>query len=262
MTASLLASAQAHLDMLQPRAHVPFSANSRTVVVLLRSGAWIPGVRIESASYALTITALSNAITTAYTLGHAEDMVGVVSSTPLSDAEQTYLQAIDAFRTPTFNESYTACWQPKALPNQLEDAVDPTTDAPLSTADGIETARDVAQYAHIPESSFPVGAILVSATGAAFPGVNVEHPDWNRILCAERNALSTAYAYGHTNYTALYLSCPKAANGSPCGACRQVLAERATDAVIYMDRHAAPPEETSPRALLPAFFNSSDLVAD
>lgn len=235
------------------------------MLLVLGDGRWVPGVRIESASYSLSISAIGNAVTTAYSLRCFEEVAGVIASAPLSPADEAYLQVLDgfsdAFPPRTNGTDLTSYWR-TAPPSSLTPPVDPTMPVPNSPAEGIAAAREVAVHAHIPESRFPVGAVLVHAAHTAVPGVNVEHPDWTRILCAERNALSTAYAYDLTECTALYLSCPKARHGSPCGACRQVLAERAPDAMLYMDRHADSPERSTPAALLPAFFNSSDLIPD
>ena len=265
MTGSLLSSARAHLADLRHRAYVPFSETPRCVLLVLNDGRWIPGVRIESASYSLTISALGNAVTTAYSLRCFDAIAGVIATHPLSAADQTYLHELEDFEAPVRSSNGTtslaAYWRSDP-PSTLTDAVDPTLPVPDSPDAGIEAARAVAANAYIPESRFPVGAVFVHDDRTAVPGVNVEHPDWTRILCAERNALSTAYAYGFTHCTALYLSCPKARQGSPCGACRQVLAERATEATLYMDRHDAPAEQTTPAELLPSFFSSSDLIPD
>lgn len=269
VSGSLLSSARPHFATLRERAYVPFSDHPRSVLLVLRDGRWIPGVRIESASYSLSIAALTNAITTAYSLHCFDAVAGVLASAPLSAADRAYLQALDGFAgiDPETGPAAdgpagpVAYWR-TAPPEALGAPLAPTCAVPDSVAAGIAAARTVAGQAHIPESRFPVGAVLVHDDRIGIPGVNVEHPDWTRILCAERNALSTAYAYGYTQCTALYLSCPHARNGSPCGACRQVLAERATHATLYMDRHDAPVETTTPAALLPAFFNSSDLIPD
>ena len=273
MSGSLLSSARPHFATLRERAYVPFSEHPRSVLLVLRDGRWIPGVRIESASYSLSIAALTNAVTTAYSLRCFDAVAGVLASAPLSAADRAYLQALDGFSEiapeiaaeagPAANGTAgpAAYWR-TAPPDALGAPLAPTCAVPDSVGAGIAAARTVAEQAHIPESRFPVGAVLVHNDRVGIPGVNVEHPDWTRILCAERNALSTAYAYGYTQCTALYLSCPNARNGSPCGACRQVLAERATHATLYMDRHDAPVETTTPAALLPAFFNSSDLIPD
>ncbi len=262
MSGSLLASARSHFATLRARAYVPFSDRPHSVLLVLRDGRWIPGVRIESASYSLSISAIGNAVTTAYSLRCFDAVAGIVSSAPLSAADRVYLQALDGFSgaaSTSNGQGATAYW--RTPPPELGTAVDPTRPVPASSEAGISAARNVATAAHVPESHFPVGAVLVHNNQIAIPGVNVEHPDWTRILCAERNALSTAYAYGYTHCTALYLSCPQAPNGSPCGACRQVLAERAPEATLYMDRHDAPMEQSTPAALLPSFFNSSDLIS-
>lgn len=263
MSSSLLASARSHFATLRTRAHVPFSNRPHTVLLVLRDGRWIPGVRIESASYSLSISALGNAVTTAYSLRCFDAVAGVLTPAPLSAADHAYLQALNGFAgaaPASSKQGGTGYWRTPP-PSDLDEAVDPTGSVPSSPEAGISAARNVATTAHVPESHFPVGAVLVHNNQVAIPGVNVEHPDWTRILCAERNALSTAYAYGYTHCTALYLSCPNAPNGSPCGACRQVLAERAPEATLYMDRHDAPVEQSTPAALLPAFFNSSDLMS-
>jgi homotetrameric cytidine deaminase len=264
VSGSLLASARPHFATLRARAHVPFSDRPHSVLLVLRDGRWIPGVRIESASYSLSISAIGNAVTTAYSLRCFDAVAGIVSSAPLSAADRVYLQALDGFSgaaSTSNGQGATAYWRTPP-PSELGTAVDPTRPVPASPEAGISAARNGATAAHVPESHFPVGAVLVHNNQIAIPGVNVEHPDWTRILCAERNALSTAYAYGYTHCTALYLSCPRAPNGSPCGACRQVLAERAPEATLYMDRHDAPMEQSTPAALLPSFFNSSDLISD
>lgn len=115
-------------------------------------------------------------------------------------------------------------------------------------------ARRLARRAYTPASNFPVGALLETTDGRFVPGVNVEHEDWARSLCAERNALGTALSYGLSDFDALYLSCPLDPKGTPCGACRQWLVELAPTVTLWMDRDDEPPEPRSPRALLPESF--------
>ena len=135
-------------------------------------------------------------------------------------------------------------------------------DAPLPETPkaGIALAREVASRAHTPESAFPVGCVLLTHEGRLLPGVNVEHNDWSRILCAERNALGTAVSWGQTQAQAAYLACLKDPTGSPCGACRQLLAELAPDATVWMDRGEASPEATTPARLLPGAFHGQGLI--
>ncbi|MDX1740955.1 MAG: hypothetical protein R3178_06660, partial [Rhodothermales bacterium] len=113
---------------------------------------------------------------------------------------------------------------------------------------------------YIPESSFPVGCVAVLENGLAVPGVNVEHPDWTRILCAERNVAGTVASYGLPPISRLYLSCPEDPAGSPCGACRQVLAELAPGSTIVMDRNPGAAETTTPEKLLPGSFTGTALL--
>lgn len=241
------------------RAYVPYSSRRRSVVMLRSDGTWIPGVRVESASFSLTIPALVNAVTTAVACG-VNDVVAIVKNEPFTPEERHYLAAgplpgpfravaPDAFVAGDPSE----CPRPVGLfPPYLDETLD-------GVDGGIALARRIATRAHIPESQFPVGCVVETEAGLLIPGVNVEHPDWLAILCAERNALGTAVSYGERHLRALYLTCPRDPDGSPCGACRQVLVEQAGEATVWMDRGVREPEQTSPARLLPGFFTGDAL---
>lgn len=249
-----------HATDAAPRAWVPYTEEPRAAVLLLADGTWVPGVRVESASFSLTLGALLNAYTTAIALGRTE-VVAAVTTTPLTAAEQTYLAGLPlpSLSRPMSDAALFGITA-AALP-AVADRLDPFLDAGLpDPAAGIRHARAVAARAYVPASQFPVGCLLVSDDGRTVPGVNVEHDDWGCILCAERNALGTALTYGVTP-AALYLSCPKDSTGSPCGACRQLLVEHAASAALWMDRFDAPPEQTTPAALLPRSFDGRSLRA-
>ncbi len=116
-------------------------------------------------------------------------------------------------------------------------------------------AREVALRAYAPYSHFRVGAAVQAPDGTIFGGCNVENASYGLTVCAERNAIFTAIAAGATRpFTALAVSCADAAEGacSPCGACRQVIAEHlrsdAQDLVDGLGRF-------TPRDLLPHGFN-------
>ncbi len=117
-------------------------------------------------------------------------------------------------------------------------------------------AREVAQRAHCPYSHFHVGAAVV-AGGKTYIGVNVEISSYGLTLCAERSALAAAVAAGAGPVTQVALACidaPPAAplnERSPCGACRQWLADLAPQAVIYIDGEA---RDFSVADLLPYAF--------
>ena len=101
-------------------------------------------------------------------------------------------------------------------------------------------AREAAQRAHCPYSHFHVGAAVV-AGGKTYVGVNVEISSYGLTLCAERSALAAAIADGAGPITQVAVACidvPADAplnERTPCGACRQWLADLAPRAIIYVD---------------------------
>jgi cytidine deaminase len=103
----------------------------------------------------------------------------------------------------------------------------------------IARARGVAQRAYAPYSHFRVGAALEDANGLRYVGCNVENASYGLTICAERNAIFAAIASGAARpFVALAVTCLDASGGgcSPCGACRQVIAEHfAPDARISVD---------------------------
>lgn len=103
----------------------------------------------------------------------------------------------------------------------------------------IAQARDVAGRAYAPYSRFRVGAALRDANGKVHLGCNVENASYGLTICAERSAVFGAIAVGAARpFSALAVSCLDATGGacSPCGACRQVVAEHFTsDAPVYVE---------------------------
>ncbi|HZU66746.1 MAG TPA: cytidine deaminase [Ktedonobacteraceae bacterium] len=117
-------------------------------------------------------------------------------------------------------------------------------------------ARETARRAHCRYSHFRVGAAIV-AGGKTYVGVNVEISSYGLTLCAERAALAAAITDGAGPITQVAVACidaPQEAplnERTPCGACRQWLADLAPNAVIYIDGSA---QDFTVRDLMPYAF--------
>ena len=94
-------------------------------------------------------------------------------------------------------------------------------------------AKAASQHAHAPYSHFRVGAAVLSDRGTIHAGCNVENASYGLTICAERNAIFQAVAQGARKIRALAVYTPTDAPTTPCGACRQVLAEFGRDAPIF-----------------------------
>lgn len=89
----------------------------------------------------------------------------------------------------------------------------------------LEHALDARERAYVPYSSFPVGAALLTENGTVVTGCNVENASYGLCNCAERTALFRAIAEGQTKFQTLVVVADTPNPVSPCGACRQVIAE-------------------------------------
>ncbi len=243
------------------RARVPWSRDPHVVLLLLQEGDWIPGVRIDSASFQLSISATVNAVSTAYALGRT-DVVALWSTRALTRAEILFADGAFPGCRARPGPGHVLHFSDAPLPEPRAEVL-PTIACDVRLPGRmIPMARTVAERAHVPSSRFPVGCLIPAGDGVAVPGVNVEHPEWTWILCAERNALGTIVTYGLPEPETLVLSCPKDDQGTPCGACRQLIVELAPGASVWMDRGNRPPDCMEAVSMLPHFFTGRALNPD
>jgi len=122
----------------------------------------------------------------------------------------------------------------------------------------IQAASEARQWAYAPYSNYPVGAALLTASGRVYDGVNVESAAFPTTMCAERVAIYKAVSEGERNFVTLAVV--TANGGSPCGSCRQVLAEFGLDTlVIIADAEGKIVREMTVGELVPVAFMPEDL---
>jgi cytidine deaminase len=127
-----------------------------------------------------------------------------------------------------------------------------------SAFDDLQTlARSARDKAYAPYSNFQVGAAVLTRDGRQFGGCNVENASYGLCLCAERTALFSAMAAGCRpgDFMALAVIADTPAPVSPCGACRQVMAELCDgDMPVLLVNVVGDTQQTSVAALLPGSF--------
>jgi cytidine deaminase len=107
-----------------------------------------------------------------------------------------------------------------------------------------------------PYSQFKVGAALLTQSGEIIGGANVESASYGLTCCAERVALFKALTDGKKKFAAVAVVARCDGGPMPCGACRQLLAEYAPEAKVFVADSRAPGKirEFTVRELLPAAF--------
>lgn len=123
----------------------------------------------------------------------------------------------------------------------------------------VESALEARQWAYAPYSNYAVGAALLAASGRVYTGINIENAAYPDTICAERVAVFKAVSDGERQFTAIAVV--TANGGTPCGSCRQVLAEFDLDTlVITADAEGNIHTEIPLRELLPGAFTPQSLV--
>lgn len=122
----------------------------------------------------------------------------------------------------------------------------------------IQAAIVARKWAYVPYSHYAVGAAVLTDSGKVYDGTNVENATFPLTLCAERVAIFKAVSEGEREFSAIAVVTEN--SGSPCGACRQVMAEFGLDTVVLIADHEGNLRtETTVAGLLPEAFTPKDL---
>ncbi|MCL6639113.1 MAG: cytidine deaminase [Firmicutes bacterium] len=98
----------------------------------------------------------------------------------------------------------------------------------------INAALAARERAYAPYSGFKVGAAILTRDGRYYTGCNIENASYGLTCCAERVALFKAVSNGEKEFAAIAVAAGTEEFCSPCGACRQVLAEFGGQIKVYM----------------------------
>lgn len=134
----------------------------------------------------------------------------------------------------------------------------------MNAKDLMKMAVEARKKAYTPYSHYQVGATIVTEDGTIYTGCNIESASYTPTVCAERCAISKAVSEGHRHFTQVAVVGGKegelAPFCTPCGVCRQLLAEFCTeDTQVYLgtpDKFQAYPFDQ----ILPFSFTSKDLL--
>lgn len=124
----------------------------------------------------------------------------------------------------------------------------------------MEESKQAREKAYVPYSKFPVGAALLTEDGTVFRGCNIENSAYSMTNCAERTAFFKAISEGIHTFKALAVVADTEGPVSPCGACRQVIAEFCDGQMpVYLTNLKGDVLETTVAELLPGAFSKEDL---
>jgi len=132
------------------------------------------------------------------------------------------------------------------------------SDPQVDFAELQQAAEQAQKMAYAPYSKFAVGAALLAADGTIYAGCNVENASYGLTICAERNAIAHAVLCGAKQFIAVAVVTE---NGvTPCGACRQVLAEFGPRMTVIVADTRGKQQVYSLAELLPAAFGPANLA--
>jgi len=122
-----------------------------------------------------------------------------------------------------------------------------------------KAASKAREKAYAPYSKFHVGAAIETTDGVIFSGCNVENCSYGLTSCAERNAIFTAVAAGYQEFSRILILSEADIPATPCGACRQVIAEFAPEIEVISITVAEQAIIETMSSLLPYAFTPKNL---
>ncbi len=123
----------------------------------------------------------------------------------------------------------------------------------------IDLANEARKRAYAPYSNYRVGAALRAKSGKIYTGVNVENAAYPQTMCAERVAIFKAVSEGEMEFEMIAVATDN--GGSPCGGCRQVMAEFGLDAIVLIaDGEGRLQKQMTVDELLPEAFTPKHLL--
>jgi cytidine deaminase len=125
----------------------------------------------------------------------------------------------------------------------------------------IAAALAARAHAWAPYSHFQVGAAVLCDDGSIYSGCNVENATYGLTVCAERTALLKAVSEGRRRFVAIAVASDMAEPATPCGMCRQAIAEFAQDLPVVLVNPQGVRRETTLATLLPGAFTPEALLA-
>lgn len=129
--------------------------------------------------------------------------------------------------------------------------------------DLVKAAKKAMGYAYVPYSKYPVGAALLTKDDNIITGCNIENASYGLTNCAERTALFKAVSEGITDFKTIAIICKGDLLASPCGACRQVIAEFLDqDTQVILANEKEEYQLTTVEKLLPGAFTPKSLKGE
>ncbi|MFC4767963.1 cytidine deaminase [Effusibacillus consociatus] len=124
----------------------------------------------------------------------------------------------------------------------------------------LEQAKQARKNAYVPYSNFPVGAAILTGDGTIVTGCNIENASYGLTNCAERTAIFKLISEGKSDIRMIAVVADTAGPVSPCGMCRQVMAEFCSPGTkVILSNLNGQSKETTVGELLPFSFSKGDL---